>query len=70
NGKEIDTPTQAYDEQYYEPVLMNGATRTATSDDKGNVLFDNLSPGFYAIKEESAPDGYVKQKGIVRIFQV
>lgn len=70
NGKEIDTPTQAYDEQYYEPVLMNGATRTATSDDKGNVLFDNLSPGFYAIKEESAPDGYVKLKGIVRIFQV
>ncbi|HES0416306.1 TPA: SpaA isopeptide-forming pilin-related protein [Streptococcus pyogenes] len=70
NGETTYTPQQIYDEQYYEPVLMNDVTRTATSDDKGNVLFDNLSPGFYAIKEESAPSGYMKQKGIVRIFQV
>lgn len=70
NGETTYTPQQIYDEQYYEPVLMNDVTRTATSDDKGNVLFDNLSPGFYAIKEDKAPSGYVKQQGIIRVFQV
>ncbi|HEP7317531.1 TPA: fibrinogen-binding adhesin SdrG C-terminal domain-containing protein [Streptococcus pyogenes] len=68
--KETNTVSQAYDEQYYEPVMENNSVRTVTSDSSGNVLFDKLSPGFYAIKEEKAPDGYVKQQGIVRIFQV
>ncbi|WP_136267052.1 SpaA isopeptide-forming pilin-related protein [Streptococcus pyogenes] len=68
--KETNTVSQAYDEQYYEPVMDNNSVRTVTSDSSGNVLFDKLSPGFYAIKEEKAPDGYVKQQGIVRIFQV
>ncbi|HER2094817.1 TPA: fibrinogen-binding adhesin SdrG C-terminal domain-containing protein [Streptococcus pyogenes] len=68
--KETNTVSQAYDEQYYEPVTENNSVRTVTSDSSGNVLFDKLSPGFYAIKEEKAPDGYVKQQGIVRIFQV
>ncbi|HEL1265375.1 TPA: fibrinogen-binding adhesin SdrG C-terminal domain-containing protein [Streptococcus equi subsp. zooepidemicus] len=68
--KETNTVSQAYDEQHYEPVIDNNSVRTVTSDSRGNVLFDKLSPGFYAIKEEKAPDGYVKQQGIVRIFQV
>lgn len=68
--KETNTINQAYDEQHYEPVIDNNSVRTVTSDSRGNVLFDKLSPGFYAIKEEKAPDGYVKQQGIVRIFQV
>lgn len=68
--KETGTINQAYDEQHYEPVMNNNSVRTVTSDSSGNVLFDKLSPGFYAIKEEKAPDGYVKQQGIVRIFQV
>ncbi|HHS3496522.1 SpaA isopeptide-forming pilin-related protein [Streptococcus pyogenes] len=68
--KETNTVSQAYDEQYYEPVMENNSVRTVTSDSSGNVLFDKLSPGFYAIKEVKAPDGYVKQQGIVRIFQV
>lgn len=70
NLKETNTINQAYDEQHYEPVIDNNSVRTVTSDSRGNVLFDKLSPGFYAIKEEKAPDGYVKQQGIVRIFQV
>lgn len=68
--KETNTINQAYDEQHYEPVIDNNSVRTVTSDSRGNVLFDKLSPGFYAIKEEKAPDGYVKQQGIVRIFRV
>lgn len=40
---------------------------TATSNENGEVVFDNLAPGNYTFKEINAPDGYVKNTTLVPV---
>lgn len=40
---------------------------TATSNENGEVVFDDLAPGNYTFKEINAPDGYVKNTTLVPV---
>ncbi|MBS6105510.1 SpaA isopeptide-forming pilin-related protein [Anaerococcus sp.] len=44
----------------FELTDANGKSIYRTSDSNGEVIFDNLAPGIYDLKEEKAPDGYNK----------
>ncbi len=46
---------------------VGNAVRTATSDDKGKVLFGNIAQGNYTIRETSAPAGYVLSDRIINV---
>lgn len=54
----------------YTTVIDNGQHLKVTSDKDGELVFKKLAPGEYALKEESAPQGFVALEGWVKEFKV
>lgn len=49
-----------YDGKTKKPVVRNNQPYTVTTGDDGKATFEDLEPGNYIIKEETAPKGYEK----------
>ena len=45
-------------------------TKTVTSDKDGKISLNLTKPGYYALKETKAPDGYTKMPGYIKEFRV
>lgn len=45
-------------------------TKTVTSDKDGKISLNVTKPGYYALKETKAPDGYTKMPGYIKEFRV
>lgn len=45
-------------------------TKTVTSDKYGKISLHLTKPGYYALKETKAPDGYTKMPGYIKEFRV
>lgn len=62
----VDDEYQAY------KVTKDGkeVTKTVTSDKDGKISLNVTKPGYYALKETKAPDGYTKMPGYIKEFRV
>lgn len=62
----VDDEYQAY------KVTKDGkeVTKTVTSDKDGKISLNLTKPGYYALKETKAPDGYSKIPGYIKEFRV
>ena len=58
--KQNEVDRSALEGAVFELTDANGKSIYRTSDSNGEVIFDNLAPGIYDLKEEKAPDRYNK----------
>ena len=62
----VDDEYQAY------KITKDGkeVTKTVTSGEDGKISLNLTKPGYYALKETKAPDGYTKMPGYIKEFRV
>ena len=67
---EADKEYKPYETKVKEGDKLVAKTLTVTSDENGKFTLPISKPGYYALKETEAPDGYTKMPGYIKEFRI